>query len=87
MGKTAIWTILCFYLPPPLNNVEKQRAKLASSYVMGWKHCIVGEGDFKHSFKNSHYILSLIVGDMYKTSIVCFVTETKHKVILKNLAF
>ena len=24
MGKTAIWTILCFYPFPPINNVEKQ---------------------------------------------------------------
>ena len=46
MGKTAIWTILCFYPRPPLNNVEKQREKLASSYVMGWQHCTGREGYF-----------------------------------------
>ena len=46
MGKTAIWTISCFYLLPPLNNVEKQRAKLASSYVMGSQDCIGRKGDF-----------------------------------------
>ena len=34
MGKTAIWRILCFYPLPPLNNVEKQGAKLASSYFL-----------------------------------------------------
>ena len=46
MGKTALWAISCFYPLPPLNNVEKERAKLASSYVMGLQHCIGGEGDF-----------------------------------------
>ena len=35
MGKTAIWAILCFYSLFPLNNVEKQRAKLASTHVIG----------------------------------------------------
>ena len=35
MGKTAIRTISCFFPLPSLNNVEKQYAKLASSYVMG----------------------------------------------------
>ena len=46
MGKTASWEILCFYPLPPLNNVEKQQAKLASTYVLGSQHCIGGEGDF-----------------------------------------
>ena len=46
MGKTAIWAISCFYPLPPLNNVEKQRGKFASSYVMGSQHCIGREGDF-----------------------------------------
>ena len=46
MGKTAIWTILCFYPLPTLNNVEKQWAKVASSYVMGSQHCVGGEGEF-----------------------------------------
>ena len=46
MGKTAIWVILCFYLLLPLNNVEKQLAKVASSYVMGSQHSIRGEGEF-----------------------------------------
>ena len=41
MGKTAIWTILCL---SPLNNVEEQWAKLASSNVMSSQHCIRGEG-------------------------------------------
>ena len=46
MGKTAIWAISCFYPLPPFNNVEKQREKVASNYVMGLQHCIGGEGDF-----------------------------------------
>ena len=46
MGKTAIWTILCFSPLPPLNNVEEQWAKLASSNVIGSQHCIGGEGEF-----------------------------------------
>ena len=46
MGKTASWAILCFYPLPPLNNVEKQQAKLTSTYVLGSQHCIGGEGDF-----------------------------------------
>ena len=46
MGRTAIWTILYFYYFPPLNNVEKQWAKLASVYVMGSQHCVGGEGEF-----------------------------------------
>ena len=46
MGKTASWAISCFYLLPPLNNVEKQQAKFPLSYVMGSQHCVGGEGDF-----------------------------------------
>ena len=46
MRKTAIWAISCFYPLSPLNNVEKQQAKLESSYVMGSQHCIGGERDF-----------------------------------------
>ena len=46
MGKTAIGAISCFYPLPPLSNVEKQQAKLASSHVMGSQHCIGGKGDF-----------------------------------------
>ena len=46
MGKTAIWKILCFYPLPPLNNVEIQRAKRVSSYIMGSQHCNGGEGGF-----------------------------------------
>ena len=44
--KIAILAISCFYPLPPLNNVEKQRAKLASTYVMGLQHCIGGQRDF-----------------------------------------
>ena len=46
MGKTAIWTILCLSPLPPLNNVEKQWANLASSSVMGSQNFIEGEGGF-----------------------------------------
>ena len=46
MGKTAIWTILCFPPLPPLNNVEEQWVKLASSNVMDSQHCIGGDGEF-----------------------------------------
>ena len=46
MAKTAIRAILCFYSLSPLNNVEEQWEKLASSYVMGSQHCIGGEGGF-----------------------------------------
>ena len=46
MGKTANWAISCFYPLPPLNNVEKQGAKFASSNVMGSQHFIRGEEDF-----------------------------------------
>ena len=46
MGKGDIWAILYFYPSHPLNNVEKQWAKLTSSYVMGAQHCIGREGGF-----------------------------------------
>ena len=50
MGKTAIWTVLCFSPLPALNNVEEQLAKLASSIVVGSEHFIGagngGEGEF-----------------------------------------
>ena len=46
MGETAIWAISCSYPLLPLNNVGKQREKLASNYVMGSQQCIRGEGDF-----------------------------------------
>ena len=46
IGKTAIRTILYFLPLPPLNNVEEQSAKLASSNVISSQHCIGGEGEF-----------------------------------------
>ena len=46
MGKTAIWTILCFSPLPPLNNVEKQWAKPVSSNAIDSQHCIGGEEEF-----------------------------------------
>ena len=45
MGKSAIWTILCFSPLPPLKNVEEQWAKLASSNDIGSQHCIGWEGE------------------------------------------
>ena len=59
MGKAAIWTISCFYSLPPLNYVEKQGAKLASSYAMGSQHCIEGEGGFLNRlFKIPWYFIT-----------------------------
>ena len=47
IGKTAISTILSVSPLSPLNNVEKQWAKLVSSnYVMGSEDCIEGERGF-----------------------------------------
>ena len=46
MGKTAIRAISCFSPLPALNKVEKQWAKLESSYVIGFQHCVGGEGGF-----------------------------------------
>ena len=46
MGKTATWASSYSYPLPSFNNVEKKRAKHASSYVMGSHHCIGGEKDF-----------------------------------------
>ena len=46
MGKNVIETIFYFYPLPPLNNVEKQWAKLESGYPMGSQHCIGWEGEF-----------------------------------------
>ena len=46
MGKTAIWTILCFSPLTLYNNVEEQLVKLESSNVIGSQHCIGGEGKF-----------------------------------------
>ena len=50
MGKTAVWTILCFSPLPRRNNVEEQQAKLASRNVIGSQHCIGGEGEFQTLF-------------------------------------
>ena len=46
MGKTAIWTILCFSPLPRVNNGEEQWEKLASSNVLGLPHCVREEGGF-----------------------------------------
>ena len=46
LGKTAIWIILYFSPLRPLNNVEEQWTKLASSNVIDPQHCLGGEGGF-----------------------------------------
>ena len=46
MEKTGTWTISYFCPLPPLNNVETQCAKFASSFVIGSKHCIRGVRGF-----------------------------------------
>ena len=46
MGKTDIWRILSLPPLPPLNNVEEQWAKLASSIFIALQHCIWTEGGF-----------------------------------------
>ena len=50
MGKAATWKIFFFYSLPSLNNVEKQWAKVASSYVMGLQQYIGEEGKFYTHF-------------------------------------
>ena len=45
MGKSTIWTIMCFSPLPFLKNVEEQREKLGSSNVIGSQHCIGSEGE------------------------------------------
>ena len=46
MGKTDIWRILSLPPLPPLNNVEEEWAKLASSIFIALQHCIWTEGGF-----------------------------------------
>ena len=66
MRKTGIWAISCFYFLCPLNNVGKQRAKLASSTL--WiRNIVYGErGTSNYDFKDSHNILSMIVWNLEK---------------------
>ena len=66
MGETAIWIISCFYPLPPLNNIEKQWAKLASSYVMGLQHCIEGEGGLLNTLFEIPIIFSHSLSKSYK---------------------
>ena len=59
MGETAVWTILCFSPLSPLNNVEEQLAKLASSHVICFQHCIGGEREFyMHFLKFPEYFVT-----------------------------
>ena len=61
MGKSAIWTVLCFYPFPPLNNIEKQWAKVASSYIMGSRYRRGGEGGFL-----THLNILSLTSEIYK---------------------
>ena len=71
MGKTAFWITSCFYPHPPLNKVEKQWEKLASSYVMGSQHCIRAEGGrFKIPIIFCHW-LSEIYQKNKKDDVLC----------------
>ena len=66
MGETAIWTISWFYPLPPLNTVERQRAKIALSYVIGWQHCIRGEGGFLNTLFKITIIICHWLSEIYK---------------------
>ena len=46
MGKTAIWTILCFSHLFSLNNVEEQWGRLTPGNVIESQHFIGGDGEF-----------------------------------------
>ena len=46
MGKICHLEHFVFLSLPPFNNVEQQRAKFASGYVMGLQHCVEGERYF-----------------------------------------
>ena len=62
IGKTAFWATFYFYPLPSLNNVEKQWAKLVSSYVMDLQHCIGMEG----GFLNKLFQISIFFTDCLK---------------------
>ena len=73
MVKTATWTISCFYHLPSLNNVEKQWAKLASSYVMGAssyvmrsQHCIGKEEGFLNTLLKIPILFCHDLSEIYK---------------------
>ena len=79
MGKTVIWTILCFYLLPILNNVEKQLVKVASIYVRGSKNYIGREREFQTHFLK---FLQFFVIDYLKLT-----TKTpKYEVLMKAVS-
>ena len=63
MRKTVLWTIFRFSPVSLVHNVEKQGPKLTSSFVMGPQHWFT---IFKHIFKSSHNIFSLIVAALKK---------------------
>ena len=66
MGETAIWTILCFYPVPLLTMLRNNDQKLFQAML--WvRNIIQGKrGNFKHTFRNSHYIFTLIVWNLQK---------------------
>ena len=64
--KAAISTILCFCPLPRPNNVEKQLAKLASSYVVGLQHCIGGEGGFLNTLFRFSIIFCHWLSEIYQ---------------------
>ena len=66
MGKNGIWAILCFWPLPPLNNVEKQRAKLVSIYVTGSQHCIGGRGGISNTLLKIPIIFCHLLSEIYQ---------------------
>ena len=66
MGKTAIWAFSCFYSPPTLNNVEKQRAELPWSYAMVLQHSIKWDGDFLNIIFRIPIIFCHWLSEIYK---------------------
>ena len=66
MGKTGIWTILCFSPLPLLNNVDEQWAKLASSNVMGSEHGIGGKGSILNLLSKIPVIFCYWLSEIYK---------------------
>ena len=46
IGKTTIWTILCFSRLRSLNIVVEQWGRLTPGNVIDTQHCIGGDGEF-----------------------------------------
>ena len=63
MGKTAISITFCFY-PFPLSTMLRSNEQKLRQAMLWVRNTVWGGGGgrhFKHSFENSHNILSLIV--------------------------